>query len=458
MMGPDLRTRLLAHIRNARLFPRRGVALVAVSGGTDSVALLDLLASLAPELGLELAVAHVEHGISDEASAAAPWVSEWARRYSLPCYVEQLRLGPEASETLAREARYQALRRMQRRAGAQYLVTAHQADDQAETVLYRVLKGTGVIGLTAIPERGPRGLVRPLLPFGRQELTTWLERQYPESAERPALFDDPANADPRHDRAWLRHAVMPQLRERFGPELEGKLARTVADARAHRRAWGQLLRALPELEFRREVGRVEVARAPLARYDKVLSEALLRALAREIGSLLGPRRAAALREFVMRGNSGRRFELGAGCEAELSFGRLFVRAARREAIHEETDVTSWGEGEQGSVRWLDWAFTWQTAIAAVTRRSGMSTWVTPGPGQIRMPQAGDRMMPLGGVGRRKVRRLLMEARIPTHDRQHYPVVVRGSDIIWIPGICRSAAEVPRAGEMAVRLDARASAR
>ena len=455
----DLPARLLAHIRSSRLFPQPGLALLAVSGGIDSVALLDLMVSLAPELELELAVAHVNHGISAEASAAAPRVSEWAGRYSLPFYVQRLQLGPAASETLARDERYRALRRIQHQVAARYLVTAHQADDQAETVLYRLLRGSGVFGLAAIPQRGPQGLVRPLLPYRRRELAEWLEQRFPDAQNRPILFQDPANADPRYDRVWVRQVVMPVLRDRLGPDLERNLAQTAADARADRRAWAAWLRTAPELEFSREPDRVEVARAPLARYDKTLSEALLRALAREVNCMLGPKRAAALQEFVVRSKSGRRFQLGAGWEAELSFGRLrILNTDRRGLVHDRTRAVCWGTGRQGCVWWLDWAFRWCTETAADTRRVAMTTWVTPGAGEIRMPQAGDRMVPLGGVGRRKVRRMLMEARIPARERQDYPVLVRGDDVIWIPGICRSAAAVPQVGQEAMRLDARAHAR
>ncbi|UCG85810.1 MAG: tRNA lysidine(34) synthetase TilS [Gemmatimonadota bacterium] len=453
--GEDLRARLLAHIRSSRLFPQPGVALLAVSGGVDSVALLDLMASLAPDLELGLAVAHVDHGISAEASAAAPRVSEWAGRYSLPCHVEKLQLGAAASETAARNERYRALRRMQAQVGARYLVTAHQADDQAETVLYRLLRGSGVFGLAAIPQVGPRGLVRPLLPFSRRELAEWLEQRFPDPGSRPILFDDPANADQRHDRVWVRQVIMPVLRDRLGPDLERTLARTAADARADRRAWAAWLRAVPELEFRREAGRVEVARAPLARYHKTLSEGLLRALAREVNCVLGPKRARSLREFVLRSTSGRRFQLGEGWEAELALGRLRIVSAGEQTLAlDRSRAVAWGRGDEGCAWWPDWVFTWCTETAKETRRVAMTTWVTPGEGEIRVPEAGDRMVPLGGVGRRKVRRMLMEARIPARERQDYPVFVRGSDVLWIPGICRSAVAVPRVGQVAVRLDAR----
>lgn len=459
-MEGDLRGRMLDHLVQSKLFEPRTTALVAVSGGPDSLALLELMVAVKSELGLELAVAHIDHGISAEARAVAPRVIELARQYSLECHIEELDLGSDASETEAREARYRALRAIQNEIGARYLVTAHHADDQVETLLYRFLRGTGVYGLSGIPSRGPNGLVRPLLPFTRDELRQWLEQAgTPSAGASREVFEDPANVDARHDRSWLRTRILPLLRDRFGPDLDGNILDTARDAARNRAAWAALLRALPDLGFRAGHRHVEVARAPLQRYDKVLSEGILRALAREVGCVIGPRRAGLLSAFAGGSSSGRRVELGSGWEAELAFDRLrLVPVEQHGSEGSRPGPAVWGDRDGGCVTWDSWEFNWCQAKAGETRRGAFTTWVTPGSGEIRLPRAGERMVPLGGVGRRKVRRLMMEARIPARERHTYPVVVRGGDVLWIPGICRSAGSVPRTGEMAVRLDARTTDR
>src|SRR6266853_431997 len=131
--------RFRAHLETARLFRKPGVALVAVSGGADSVALLDLLRDVASALGLPLVVAHADHGIQAASRSVGQAVRALAEQYDLPFELGELGLGPGASETLARRARYAWLRDMQRRRSARYLVTAHHRDDQVETVLLRVL-------------------------------------------------------------------------------------------------------------------------------------------------------------------------------------------------------------------------------------------------------------------------------------------------------------------------------
>ncbi|MGH7645086.1 MAG: tRNA lysidine(34) synthetase TilS, partial [Gemmatimonadales bacterium] len=155
--------RLRAHVGRTGQFRDPGTAIVAVSGGPDSVALLDLLHEAALP-GIGLVVAHADHGIQPGSAAVAEQVGRLAASYGLPFELGRLALGPGASETVARRARYAWLRDVQRRRGVRYLVTAHHRDDQVETVLLRVLRGSGLAGLAGIPARARGGLVRPLLP------------------------------------------------------------------------------------------------------------------------------------------------------------------------------------------------------------------------------------------------------------------------------------------------------
>jgi tRNA(Ile)-lysidine synthase len=445
---PHLDERLRQHLRETGLFPRPGRALLAVSGGPDSVALLDLFTVVAPAVDLELLVAHVDHGIAPESDAVARQVARLADSYGVPHRQVRIELGPDASETRARRARYGALRELQREADCRYLVTAHHADDQAETVLYRLLRGTGMAGLAGIPARGPRGLVRPLLPFRRGELEAWLRER------DVAGHLDPANQDERHDRSWVRHQLLPLVRERFGSATERRLSDLARHAGSERRAWAAALRTLPELDFRVSGRVAEVARVPLARYDNTLSEALLRALAREVGCVLGPRRSARLLDFVSSSTSGRGMQLGSNWVAELSFDRVRIAPVREGAVREQ--AVDCGEDATGQVQWNGWDVSWRHDRVGSVRRESFVTWVTPGEGRLRAAQRGDRIAPLGGVGRRKVRRLLMEARVPVRERDGYPVLVRRDEVLWIPGVCRSSAAVPEPGEPAVRIEARAA--
>jgi tRNA(Ile)-lysidine synthase len=440
----SLPERFRAHIAHARLFRTPGLGVVAVSGGADSVALLDLLHGVAAERGLTLVVAHVDHGIQTGSRAVGQSVKALAQRYGVPFELGELTLGADATETAARRARYAWLRELQHHLGAAYLVTAHHRDDQIETVVLRALRGSAPAGLAGIARRGRDGLVRPLLPFTHDELVAHA------AARGLAAHTDPANADPRHLRSWVRTQLLPLLKERLGARVAGDLRRLGRHAAADRRAWDRALELVPELGLQVSSTGFAVARGPLRGYDDTLAIALLRAAARRAGGLvLGPQRARRVLALARR-PSGRHLSLGGGWTAEVAFDRL--RVARTRASDGALDRVV-PAGERGSAVFGAFRVDWTPATApARVERAGWTTWVD-GPGwEVRTPAAGDELLPLGGVGHRPLRRLLMEARVPRSERARYPIVARGETILWVPGICRSTDGVPAPGTKAVRLD------
>ena len=441
----SLPTRVLAHIRENRLFREPGEALVAVSGGVDSVALLDLLSDTASELGLSLVVAHVDHGIQSDSPTVRQSVAALAEKYALPFESTELKLGPDATETEARRARYAWLHDVQRRRGAKYIVTAHHEDDQVETILLRGLRGSAPAGLAGISPRGRGGLVRPLLPFTRSELVAHVaEHGLP-------VYEDPANRDPRHLRSWVRTTLLPLLNERLGARLRRDLLEQGRHAASDRRAWDRMLDIVPELALSVQGTTFTVARASVCGYDNALSVALLRAAARRVGLVLGPTRARQLVAFAQR-PSGRRLPLGDGWSAEVAFDQLRVGRAAAHAVACALERV-WPSGERGSARFGEFEIAWAPASApAQIERATWTTWLDSAAWELRRPARGDSLVPLGGVGHRPLRRLLMEARVPRSARPSYPVVSRGATILWVPGICRSAEGVPAPGTRAVRLD------
>ncbi|HEY3221813.1 MAG TPA: tRNA lysidine(34) synthetase TilS [Gemmatimonadales bacterium] len=441
----SLPQRFLAHVQSTRLFRAPGEALVAVSGGADSVALLDLLSGVATELRLTLVVAHVDHGISSDSRTVGRSVKTLAQKYGLPFETIELHLGPDTTETEARRARYAWLRDVQRRRGATYVVTAHHEDDQLETIVLRSLRGSAPAGLAGIAPRARGGLVRPLLPFTRRELLAYVtDRGLP-------IYDDPANADPRHLRSWVRATLLPLLNERLGPRLRRDVLAQGRHAASDRRAWDRMLDLVPDLGLALQRESFTVARASICRYDNALSVALLRAAARRVGLVLGPARARRLVALAQR-PSGRRLPLGEGWSAEVAFDRLRVSRAAHDAVVCALERI-WPAGERGTARFGGFEIAWSPGAApAQIERATWTTWLDSAAWEVRRPARGDALVPLGGVGRRPLRRLLMEAKVPRSARPSYPVVSRGATILWVPGICRSAEGVPAPGTRAVRLD------
>ena len=442
MTREALADRFRRHLDAAGLLDGPGRALLAVSGGPDSLALLDLVAGLAGERQLELLVVHADHGIHPESGRVAEQVRRVAAdRYHVETEIARMALGSEAGETEAREARYAFFREVQQRRGARWLVTAHHADDQAETVVLRLLRGSGTAGLAGMAARSSRGLVRPLLPFTRAELAEHVQ------AVGLEVFHDPANADTRHTRSWVRHVIVPALQQRLGPEAAQSLLSVAQHASADLAAWDAVLDVLPGLEIRCAEGRFDIARAGLVGYDSVLAARLVRAAARRADLMVGPAQADRIVRFGKDAVSGRTLELGDGLTAQVAFERLVV--AHATFAPPPASITS----DAGEIRFGGFVLRWQGEPAPpALNRQGWTTWLRPGPVEVRAPQRGERMVPLGGVGHRSVSRLLMEGRVPRGERARWPLVVREGEPLWIPGVCRGQGAVPEPGTPAVRMD------
>jgi tRNA(Ile)-lysidine synthase len=224
----------IGHVRRADLLRPGDRVLVACSGGADSTALAHLVARSAERLRLaQVTLAHLDHGLRSGSPEDAAFVAALAARLALTIVSERhevRRRRGESPEAAARRVRYAFLERAARSVGADVVVTAHHMDDQAETVLLRVLRGTGPRGLAAIrPSRALRRgsklrLVRPLLPFRRDRLREWLARW----AE--TWREDPTNVD-GNVRAKLRCRAMPVLRDCVGRDPVPLLARLADRAR-----------------------------------------------------------------------------------------------------------------------------------------------------------------------------------------------------------------------------------
>src|SRR4029077_17241871 len=296
------------------------------------------------------------------------------------------------------------LAEVRRRPAARYLVTAHHRDDQVETILLRLLRGSGPAGLAGMAARARGGWVPPLLAFTRDDLVEHI------AARGLRVHDDPANRDPKHLRSWVRAVLLPLISERLGAGARDDLARAGRAAALERRAWDRVLRHLPELDPRRDRHGFDVARGELAGYDNALAVAVLRAAARRAGLVLGPKRARQLVRLPQGpagggppprdgAAAGGPRPLGDGWTAEVAFDRVRVSRAGAPEVGQVVEVGAGHEGGRaqfGSFR-VEWA-----AEPAPERlaRGEWTTWIAGGDWEVRPARAGDRLVPLGALGHR----------------------------------------------------------
>jgi tRNA(Ile)-lysidine synthase len=245
---PTLLTLARRLVREHRLVERGETVLAAVSGGPDSMALLHVLARLRPELGCGLVAHGVDHGLRPEAAAELDRAAAFAASLGVPFGRTSVALEPGGDlQARARAARRAALRRAAAEAGAACIATGHHADDRAETVILRLLRGSGPRGLACLPPRAGE-FIRPLLLARRADVEAHLGRH------GVPFAIDPSNADRRFLRARVRHELMPLLGE-LSPGVVGHLTGLADDLMAEgerpeaglRRAHRQALRRATRL-------------------------------------------------------------------------------------------------------------------------------------------------------------------------------------------------------------------
>jgi tRNA(Ile)-lysidine synthase len=327
---------------------------------------------------------------------------------------------------------------MRDREAAALVLTAHHADDQAETVLFRALRGTGIRGLAGIPElRGPYW--RPLLGFHREELETYAR------AVGLRWRDDPSNRDVRFARNELRHRVLPFIEAGAAPHARRALLGLAHRARQEEEGWESLLPGLFEsLDLEREEGRISLLREALLRHHPAVKARLLRALARELGGPLQESGTRTALEFTSSGSSGQERHLSGTLSIRREFERLvFVRGRSPEgdrSVMISGPGTGTGRlvvgGRAFDVRWGE-GFppgrgSWEEAFALGDIRF---------PLQVRGWAPGDRLRL--AYGTKKLKKLFLEERIPAGERHRVPVVVDASGaIVWVAGVARSSLAAP----------------
>ncbi len=409
--------------------------MVAVSGGADSVALLHLLARLAPAWRLRLHVLHVDHGLREGSARDAELVRALGARLAVPVDVATVTVAPSGSlEAAARRARYDALEAAAERVGAQRIATGHTADDQAETVLMRLVGGTGVRGLAGIPPVRGR-VIRPLIACHRAALVEELVRAGIEWVE------DPTNADPRFLRNRIRHELLPRLVESYNPAIVEALVRLAGRARetvsALERAGAAELARLAVFA----PGAVTLPLAELRALPRPAAAEVLRQAAAALGGH-APLRAWAhrgLRRLLAAPPPRRAFRLGgvtleaSGPRVRLAVGPLPDLAERRLSVPGRLPLPEIGKALEATLAGAD-----RYALPREKGRAAFDADALPGALVVRARRPGDRLEPFGG-GERKLKGLLIDAKVPRWERGRIPLVEAHGRILWVAGVRRGAA-------------------
>jgi tRNA(Ile)-lysidine synthase len=447
-------------IRKSQLISLGDRVLVAVSGGADSVALLHVLYNLQDELDLHLEVAHLEHGIrGEEAKEDARFVRGLAERLNLPVHIKEVsvpRLRSQAGrgnlEELARLERLRFFAEVARRRNLNKIATAHTQDDQAETVLMRLLRGSGRKGLGGIAPGQPVNvagaessngvtIIRPLLGATKEELLDFLK------LNGLAYRLDRSNEDTVFLRNWIRFELMPRLKERFDVGVPSRLAQTAEVLRAEEILLNAL--ALKELEeLRTKSG---LRRGGLLCQPRAMQRRMLRLWIEQArGDLrsLDFDHVEALLGLIADGPPQSRLSIPGGWEVIREYETLRLAKAAGKSkprcyayslvIDGELALPEAGMTIDCRRLSIPPAELPKDHWEAVFDRTALTE-----PLVVRNFRRGDRLRPLGMAGHRKVKELFIEKKAPLSARALLPLLVMGGEVLWLPGYGRS--EIGRVG-------------
>jgi tRNA(Ile)-lysidine synthase len=438
---------VLEYIRRQKFLKAGDRAGIAVSGGADSVALLRVLLELRQEIGVVLSVVHFNHNLrGTESDEDERFVAGLAMRHDLEFHVERgdvKKLAGEmhlSTEAAARELRYQFFLRVMAKERLNCIATGHTLDDQAETVLLKVVRGSGTRGLAGIYPRlvdlkshaknsenqfsVPGSLfsvVRPLLGTQRAVLEAYLRNA------SQSWREDSSNRDLRYGRNRVRHGIVPRLERTLNPRVKEALAETAEIARAEEEYWkSEVQRALPAMWNESERRLAATKGMPLALARRVVrgaAESLgVRLEFRQVEEILGLAKSASAMLpgwVVSRSQNGWQFEPERNAAPVSDYEYALpvpgmVQVPEAGSRFEVTVVP--GEGVTGYNP--DHVFD----PALLQQELTVRNW-----------RAGDRFWPAHTKSPKKVKELLQERKLAERERKLWPVVVSGEEIVWVRG-------------------------
>jgi len=470
----SLLEQVIATLDDHQLLLAGDTVVLGVSGGPDSLCMLHVLCRLAGRYGVTLHAAHLHHGIrGQEADDDARFVQELCASWGIPCTVERAdvpalaRAGSLAIEEAARRARYAFLGALARSLRGQTVAVAHSADDQVETVLMHLLRGSGLAGLRGMrplswmdelrlgeelpePQQGAQGrirLVRPLLHVTRREIESYCQRH-----DLHPCFDR-SNLDQTYYRNRLRHELLPLL-ETYNPNVREVLRRTAEVIAADYELLRQQLAATWPAVVRREsaemivFGLSALRALPLGLQRSVLREGIHR-LRRSLRNINWVHVDDAL-AIARKGHTGARATLPQGLMLTLGYDEATLSSVdQTPPLGDDRPRLYQGPlplPVPGRVALPGSA--WSVSAKVTAREALPADWETnPDPYiayldamalvlplALRQREEGDWLCPLGLEGRRqKLRDFLINAKIPRHERATVPLLVAGGEIVWVVG-------------------------
>ncbi|RMG67618.1 MAG: tRNA lysidine(34) synthetase TilS [Nitrospirae bacterium] len=409
--------------------------LVALSGGPDSVCLLHLLCRMRQNWRLSLSALYIDHGLRENTSDEIEFCSKLCKELGVDFLSLSIDVRGYASDMglsiqeAARILRYRALEEEAIRQDADRIATGHHADDQAETLLIRLLRGTGPIGLAGIPPvRGK--IIRPLI-----ELQRWMIEDYLREQGLRYLID-PSNLKKDYLRNRIRHELMPILK-RYNPRVVSTLLRTSQILREENDFINiQVTKALMRLISRKDDERVELFLTPMENLDRVILRRALLVVINEVRGLRGisSEHIEQIIDLVKEGRTGARLYLPDNVRVIKGYSTLTITSRRPEVVKEQ-ELKIPGETivKEASVVLISSVHSEVDALGDGKTMAVFDADTLQMPLKIRARRPGDYFYPFGLAKKKKLQDFFVDEKVPRDQRDSVPILVSGDQIVWVVG-------------------------
>jgi len=434
-------------IRKHSMLAGGETVLVGLSGGPDSVCLLTVLHALAPDMRLKLRAVYVDHGLrSDETPDEIEFASDLCMKLDVPFSVKQVNVRPYAKrhglslQDAARTLRYEALEEAAAEAGADAIALGHNLDDQVETFLMHILRGSGPRGLSGIPPVRDN-IIRPLIETERREIEGFLD------SEGISYIIDSSNLKDDYLRNRLRADIMPALKE-INPSIAETLARTTEILRDEDRYLElEVTKTLMRLISRKTDASIELFLAPLEGMDRVILRRVLRRSVEATEGLrgIGFKHIEDIVQLIKAGSPGDRLYLPRDVRAIKKYSTLLLTSEPPQRL----GTYALMPGEEAVLREAGLVLSARIEEEAPAGANSGTAALDAGkvklPLTVRARAEGDFFYPEGFGKRKKLQDYFVDEKVPRDERDTVPIVASGEDIVWVGGMRADARFAAGAG-------------
>jgi tRNA(Ile)-lysidine synthase len=410
--------------------------IIGLSGGPDSVCLVYVLNRIKDEYNLSLHAVYVDHNLRpDETPKEIEFCRELCKKLNINFIVKSIDVKSAVKkdglnkQEAARELRYKILNETAVEVNAKKIALAHNADDQAETLVMRLIRGAGVKGLTGIPPK--RGnIIRPLIEVERIAIEYFLDKA------KIGFVVDSSNLKTEYLRNRIRLSLMPELKK-LNPGLINSLLNTISILQEEERYFETIVtKTLMKLISRKSTRRIELFLSPLVVMDKVILRRILRRAIDEMESLsgIGFVHIEDIINLIKEGRSGDRLYLPKGIRVIKEYSLLIITSEQPVKISDHTLQPSGEVVIKGTGMVINASFEVKPEDVGDSKSSVLIDAETMCfPLKIRSRNLGDFFFPLGFGKKKKLQDFFVDEKVPRDVRDSIPIVVSGNDIVWIAG-------------------------